>query len=110
MLGIVKAFSFLAHQRLCRHAAVFQDYLCHSGTTMTCGVENLANREPRRIGIDEERGNPLVGPRKEEKMVGLRRVGNEDLAAVEDIVIPFALGFGGKCAGIRPSVRLSQSK
>src|SRR5262249_61258725 len=103
-------FSFLTHQRLCGHAAVFQDYLCHSGTTVTCGIEHLTYGEPRRIGIDEKRRNSLVGPGKEEKMVGLRRVGNEDLAAVEDIVIPFALGFGRQCTGVRPSARLSQSK
>src|SRR5262249_14192910 len=99
-------FAFLTHQGFCRYTAIFQNDLGHSRATVTSSIEDLTNRKTRCISIDDEGRNSFTGSRKEEKMVGLGRVGDENLAAVNHILIAFAFGFSRERTGIRPSFGL----
>src|ERR1019366_5944977 len=73
---------------------------------------DLAALEPRRAGRHQERGDALgtrpAGPGEEEADVGPGAVRDEDLLAIDDVVVTVAHGLGPEVPGIRPGVGLGQ--
>ena len=73
---------------------------------------DLAALEPRRARRHQERGDTLgarpAGAGEEEADVGPGAVRDEDLLAVDDVVVTVAHGLGPEVPGIRPGVGLGQ--
>lgn len=76
---------------------------------------DLAAGQAGGVGGDEEGGDPAVagvGVRagEEEDHVGPGAVGDEHLAAADDVRVPFAHGAGGQARGVRAGAGLGQAE
>src|SRR5262249_59692030 len=91
-LGVFHALPLFADQRLGRDARILEHYLRNLRAAVPGGIEHLADLDAGRIGVDDERRDAGSGAREGDEVMRLGRVGDEDLAAVEDITIapPFA--------------------
>ncbi len=89
-----------------RHPAALQVDLGRRRGAAAELVQLAADDEPRRAGVDDESGRPLVGLGQHRAHVGDRAVGDEDLGAVEHEVVAVADGGGADRGGVGPGLGL----
>ncbi|MNS87604.1 hypothetical protein D3C72_1215520 [compost metagenome] len=94
------------------HAHVFQHHVAGLGAALTHLLVRLAERDPRRIGGHDERRDArrarAAGARHQREGAGTRRVGDEALGAVDDVVVAIQLGARLQRGGVGAGVRLGQ--
>ena len=105
-----KTLALLSEQVLFRYTAVFEDKLCRRRAAYTHLLLFLADREAGRTLLDDEGryafvAKRLVGHRKNNVYVGIYGIGDENLVAVEHVLVAVeysrCLLHGGVCARIR---------
>ena len=113
--GDLKALALLPQQVLCRHLHIVEDQLCGGGGADAHLVVVVPKVEPlppflHDEGADAPGADVRGGHGKDHVGVRLGSVGDEDLAPVEDVVVPFPHG-GGLCpAGVGPGVGLGEAE
>lgn len=82
-----------AEQRRGRHGAILEDDVGGVGTAKPHLLVARADRDARRVALDEERGNAgrllllRAGSREHGEDAGVRRIGRKPFCAVDDVII-----------------------
>ena len=113
--GNLEALALFAEQILLRNDAVLENQLSRGGTADAHLLFLGADAEAREILLHNESGDSartlgLVGHGKNDVGVSLAAVRDEDLAAVEDIVVALQNSLRLLAGSIRARVRLSQAE
>ena len=111
----LEALAFCAEEVFLRNDAVGEYDLSRRGAVQAKLLLVLANREAREGALYDECRNALgalglVGHGKYNEYVSNIAVGDEDLRAVQNVVVTLQLSNTGALCSVRTSVRLGQSE
>src|SRR5699024_4696391 len=110
-----EALAFLSQEVLLRNDAVLEDQLCGGRTADTHLLLLGADAEAREVLLYDERGDALralalIGHREDDVDIRLAAVRDENLAAVEDIMVALQNSLGLLAGSIRACAGLGQAK